>query len=556
MEGKIMYLKRSKSILHLLLVALLVIGLITGCTVKEVEKESGEKPSSSVEKEDALSYLNKEGFPIVKEKITIRGMGSIPPYSRPWDELDTLKKMEEITGIHFEWDTILDSAYNERKNLALASGDLPDLFLGGSMSVQDQDTYGPLGIFLSLEDYIEEYGSHIKKRFEERPDIKNATTSLDGHIYSLPAIYDTATMAGNLIYMNMDWLSNVGMEKPETTDDLYKVLKAFKTGDPNKNNKADEIPLSHWKQNPSSSGSIPGIFFGTILNAFTGMAGGAYFDLDGDKVIYQPIQPAFKEFLAYMNKLYEEELLEHEMFTQTREQYVSKVKEGKSGTVTCSITLVWQEDDDMPYEVLAPLTSSLNSKKVTALPSGVDAGQFTLTNKCKYPEALIRWVDIYFRTIDEQYEGMCGLSSWLGIYKKHWDFEDETRERYKLLAPSLDSEGLEYIVPSGAGQGWIVTKAYDATHKGNMMKAKESIKHYFPYTIQVYPSTARFTQEEIDEIAIIRADVSTYAETAVTKFITGDESLDNWDSYINSLKSMGLDDLTKVMQAAYDRWKQ
>lgn len=31
---------------------------------------------------------------------------------------------------------------------------------------------------------------------------------------------------------------------PQTTDDLIKVLEAFKTKDPNGNGKADEIPMS------------------------------------------------------------------------------------------------------------------------------------------------------------------------------------------------------------------------------------------------------------------------------------------------------------------------
>ena len=39
----------------------------------------------------------------------------------------------------------------------------------------------------------------------------------------------------------------------------------------------------------------------------------------------------------------------------------------------------------------------------------------------------------------------------------------------------------------------------------------------------------------------------------VMKFITGRESLDNWDAYIEQLKAMGVEDLIAVQQAAYER---
>ena len=38
------------------------------------------------------------------------------------------------------------------------------------------------------------------------------------------------------------------------------------------------------------------------------------------------------------------------------------------------------------------------------------------------------------------------------------------------------------------------------------------------------------------------------------KFITGEESLDNWDNYINTLNDMGMEKMLEIRQAAYDRY--
>ncbi|MNY77272.1 hypothetical protein D3C86_2171120 [compost metagenome] len=49
-------------------------------------------------------------------------------------------------------------------------------------------------------------------------------------------------------------------------------------------------------------------------------------------------------------------------------------------------------------------------------------------------------------------------------------------------------------------------------------------------------------------------DITTYVNEMNIKFITGKESLDKFDSYIKSLKSMGVEDVIKGRQAQYDRY--
>lgn len=49
-------------------------------------------------------------------------------------------------------------------------------------------------------------------------------------------------------------------------------------------------------------------------------------------------------------------------------------------------------------------------------------------------------------------------------------------------------------------------------------------------------------------------DLTTYVEQMEAKFITGVESLDNWDNFIKTIESMGVKDYEKVYQQAYDRW--
>jgi putative aldouronate transport system substrate-binding protein len=49
-------------------------------------------------------------------------------------------------------------------------------------------------------------------------------------------------------------------------------------------------------------------------------------------------------------------------------------------------------------------------------------------------------------------------------------------------------------------------------------------------------------------------ELFSYMNQSVMKFITGASSFNDWDKYVATAKTLGLDDVTKVYQAMYDRY--
>jgi putative aldouronate transport system substrate-binding protein len=49
-------------------------------------------------------------------------------------------------------------------------------------------------------------------------------------------------------------------------------------------------------------------------------------------------------------------------------------------------------------------------------------------------------------------------------------------------------------------------------------------------------------------------EISTYADEMILKFITGAESLDRFDAYAAAINGMGLPELLRSEQGAYDRY--
>ncbi len=67
---------------------------------------------------------------------------------------------------------------------------------------------------------------------------------------------------------------------------------------------------------------------------------------------------------------------------------------------------------------------------------------------------------------------------------------------------------------------------------------------------------AEATPEESDTIASLTTDFETYYEELLTKLILGQQSLDDWDSYISDLQKLGMDELISIAQARYDRTQE
>lgn len=531
-----------KKTMSALLASTIAITMITGCGKKDEEKTK--ETVSTVP-----SYMNETGFPIVKEPITIKVMGTKSATHGEWKDMELFTKMEKITGIKLEFDTPISTSYTEKKNLALASEDLPDVFLAGGITAKDEESYGPQGAFLALEGYINKYAPNVKKTFDAYPDAKQLSTATDGHIYSLPYIADTKTRAGAILYLNMDWLNKVGMKKPTNVDEFYNLLKAFKEKDPNGNGKVDEIPLSYFKQTSGTAGILNQIF----VAAFSGQTGGASFDIRNGKVVYNPIESYFKDFLIYMNKLYSEGLLDKEIFTQTLQQMSARYKEGVMGIATTSLSNVIKPGEKYNYELIPPLTSSKNSKLVTPAVNPVSTGSFVITNKCKYPEAMMRWIDVLFRDVEDAVDGVAGLTNFLGVFNVDWKYGDAEKKTYSRMSKIEGMNPVEYqnkhIAPQGFGK--VVIGAVPDNDPLLLIKAVESDKHYHPYMIPSYPSV-RFKGDQQEKLALIENDVTTYVGQMIAKFIVGEEPLSKWDDYVANIKKMKIDESIKIRQEAYD----
>ena len=68
--------------------------------------------------------------------------------------------------------------------------------------------------------------------------------------------------------------------------------------------------------------------------------------------------------------------------------------------------------------------------------------------------------------------------------------------------------------------------------------------------------TLPYTVPEQQRAAAILATLEPRQEEYMVKFITGQMSFDDWAKFVTAMKQMGSDELTKIINDAYARWKK
>lgn len=512
-----------------LLAAIMTVSVISGCGGKKNNEKS-------------TITLTESGYPISNEKIVLEAMGEKNSIQGEWNNLEFFKKMEEITNIHFNFQTPTGESYKEVKNLTFAGDDLPDVFIGGGFTENEEVSYGHQKLLIPLEDLIDKYAPNIKKMLKERPDIRKAITTPDGHIYALPMISDVRYAQPSYVaWFNGEWLENLGVsEVPDTIDGLYDLLVRFKNEDPNRNGIADEIPMS--------SAALFGIR-DIILTGFGFLNRGI--EVHDDKVIFTPAEENYKHYLEWMHKLYQEGLLDKEVFTQTTQQWSSKGHDNLVGLAYNSGPHLYYDVKNNEYEkykALPPLTSQYNSKKIYPKSSGVLRGTFAITKNNPSPEATIRWVDYMYSD-----EGCL-----LAITGGEWKYRDETKKKIDIKFP-VGQEGETYrggkLTPycGGALPVWYKSDIYSMLNDDSADYLEKVVADNFEGHMQVAFPPIYMENEEQKELQVMLTDINTYVDQMEAKFISGQTSLDKWDEYINELKIMNVDRMIEIYQGAYDR---
>ena len=576
---------KKKKILALLMSCIMTAGVLGGCGADNAKEGSSSAAASATTTttEGASaegtenSMFNEPGtLPIVKEPITLTVFAPANTEGS-WEENAQVKELEEATGIHLEWQTCASSDnVQEKLSTMFASGEMPDIILTGVSSGNRYDkateqALGEQGLVLPLNDYLDTVSVGYKQAFEEIDGLKEYITTPDGNIYSLPNIDGSLHVQYNMkLWINTQWLDNLGLDMPTTTEEFYEVMKAFKEKDANGNGDPnDEIPLS-----TVTSGAGTQID-GFLMNPFQLTSETNKLYVDNGKVTFAPAQEGYKEGLKYLNQLYAEGLLNPESFTQDKNNQVNVNEAGEECVIgaflaqrpgyACDLTTEPYSKKWEQYQSLAPLTGPDGQCVASWNPYVMfESGMTFISSSCTNPEAAFRLLD-YIST--QTYRSSLGIE---GVHYEMLDanttelgLDGETKAHYKRTDADSTNQSLLQLTALIRTPEFLAAEATNPNPYADDVKPlngrqivmyKASLEHQkVQQSLDSVMPDLYMSQADSSEMSLIKTNVMDTQKEYMVQFITGAKDIDaEWDSYLKALDNVGLARYLELLQKAYD----
>ncbi|MGX9349245.1 ABC transporter substrate-binding protein [Microbacterium sp. KNMS] len=515
--------------------------VVTGCSAAG---------TSEIEDASAEYGFNEEGLPIVDKTLTLTFGGTKSPLSPEYGEMELVQQWEEDTNIQIEWQNLVDQVYAEKKNLMLASADLPDVLYNTGLSDAEIVENGSNGTLIPLEDLIAEHAPILSGILEERPDIRAAITSSDGHIYTLPNVEELGILAfPNFLYINKTWLDALGLPLPTTVDEYHDALVAFATEDPNGNGVDDEIPLSFrtdsFCANPHD-----------LIAALGGQPENNDHRIVRDGTVeFTANSDEYRAGVEGLADWYAEGLIDPESFSQDDVAYLAK---GKAETPVLGSFFWWElkefvGEDRMDDYVMLGVLEGANGERLASVANNQEIGRgaMAITRANKYPAATMRWADRLFDP------AMSAQVAWgpIGVTLE----EDANGMLVQIPAAPGESEGerRQRVAPGGPR----ITTAEDfetvVAPEPRAAERQQLVQEFFePYRANESYPPVMLSNEELDRISLAVPEINTLVKEKFASWIVKGGIDSEWDGYVSQLEAMGVDDVIEVYQQAYDRFQQ
>ena len=536
----------------------------------------------------AVADVNLESaLPIVTEPLSVT-IGVVPHTNIIFADFDVdkfwnVRYFKDVTGLDITWEVYDPASAGETISLMMASDEMPDLLIN-TWDINAVNNYGVIQNMLYPIETLFEYMPTFTAIMEKQPELRAVLTTPDGHVYGFPKLGDGKYSYPLRFWLKDSWLEAVGKDSPTTLDEMFDVLCAFRDQDANGNGDPnDDIPFGgSWDEEYSERNYF--------LTSFGLAAGGLTVDYtpDADEndraIIYAPYAPEYKDYLAYMKKLWDEKLFDPDMFTQSQVQANAKINDDLVG--------IWGGSN--PSGVVTSIADADKYYDAVAVMKGLDGNDpaigyysliygfsgATISAKCD-PEkaaALANLMDYYYTP---EWQNFC----WFGPeYGSEYDYDNigtyyhESRGSYGFVG--ADQTGLSHWVYKVTYINFWETPGYHTVgqmyydqqwaidHPDSLVAEKieknggvfqdyekKLNEKVVPYYVEGIPPMF-LSEDDVERASLLETQLNDYVRNAEVKFICGELNLDaDYDAFLSTLESYGVKELEEIYNTYYSIYK-
>lgn len=522
------------------------LAVLAGCGAPKTDSGQTNTYVAPEETNGVVNGTNLEGLPIAAEPITLTvGVSaSSSSFQGAWEDLDWIKQLQEVSGITLEF-----RVYNsdEDKNLMFTSRDYPDISfnVGTDKQIQDAALGGDI---YQLDELIQTYAPNWSSFLSENDYARKVVTLSDGHIYSLPIVRDEPSNGGlrDQWLIQTTWLNELNLDIPQTTDEFYETLKAFKEHAGEGSIPKDVIPYYIYGITNNVGGALD------VINSFgVEVAGERYLSTvdNNGKVVFNFANEDIKAPLLYLRKLFQEGLIPGECLTDDWDTCITKTR---STPAVVGSYHSYQNPDVTNESITAmgPLDSG-NGKSplIRSQTNHVLRNHFTIYKNCKYPEAAMRLANL-IADPDWSIQAMYGMYGDTYLQKN----EDGS---IVMLPYEADAQGAD-SAPMNRVPFLLTSDMFEkfSYAEGSAQKQRDdAIKNqydgYIIPTSNLYPNVI-FSTEQTDRLAELSTDINDYINTTLSTWMLEGGIEEGWDAYIEQLNKLGLEEYISILQEALD----
>lgn len=445
--------------------------------------------------------------------ITLTYYRTLPENAENPEHMQFYEELEKRTGIALTFIDVPEDVQLQKLMLMMAAGEAPDLIdFPWKRHSGLLNNLADLGAIIALDELIEKTAPNLNAIFQSNRDVKRQVTSDDGHIYQIPGIDLSDNLVTKGLVIRADLLNKYRLTIPETIDEWEEMLTVFNDNDPSINPLSFDMSIFRGSDSFISAFGIP-LDFGVK---------------DG-KVLYGPIEDAYKDFLITFNRWYVSGLIDPEFLVLRNSQLTDKVNSGKVGAFISSVDSLENSMDalktiDSSIELIPVQNPFLNNTDMLNTASGVsmisECG-IAISSRNKYPEQSMKWIDYAFSEEGHRLyndEGSSSFSPELG-----YQTNESIKNRYL------------YQEQNKAVQIWSDNNGV--------------------YNSSCMPPIS-LTQEESRELSVVMNDLSVYKDEMFAKYVVGADSLESFAQYVQTAKRLGVEHAIDVMQVALDRYNR
>ena len=297
--------------------------------------------------------------------------------------------------VKYLWIASNDELYKQKFNAAVASGEIPDI---ANVEKSDLKRLVEADLLVDLKPYIDEYASdYLKELIASAGDSAINACTIEGVQYGLPYL-ECDLETAQMLWLRQDWMDELGLEAPQTLDDLKNILTAFKAY-------AGEGGMGLALSSDLFGNQFDIKGWSNAYNAYP-----SYWIDDGNgSLTYGSTTPEMKEALGSLAQLYEEGLVDPEFYVNDIQKANEALVNGKCGAMygfhaspldfLQSVINADPNADWLPYMI--PMAQE--GEKIAPGIHMCTSHWYVVSKACEHPEALIQMMNLYCeKTMDPE----------------------------------------------------------------------------------------------------------------------------------------------------------